>query len=177
MIFEVRDAKIQDCGKMARILRIEHHTEIAKTGFDAHRELRSIFANSFYRKALLIDEKLIAMGGVTGGALATVGYVWLAVSNDARKHPLSVIRHARAELDRMMVMKRSLAAMVLADDDAAKRAAVFLGFYPAEGTPFGIHTRNARATQQRILENDVDLRLPCGNTYHIGLIYHPERVN
>ena len=177
MKFEVREAKPQDCGRMARILRIEHQAEIAKTGLETHRELRATFESSYYRRALLLDGRLIAIGGCSGDSISMLGFVWLALSNEARQHPLAIMRHVRAELDRMMIMKRELMATVLAGDEAAKRAAVFLGFYPGACEPFGNHTRSARATLRRTLENDTSLRLPCGETYHIALIYHPERPN
>jgi len=177
MTFEVVEAKPWQCGQMARILRIEHQAEIAKTGLEIHRELRRTFEESFYRRALLRDGQLIALGGCAGDSISTFGYVWLAVSNEARKYPLAIMRHVRAEIDRMMVMKRELMATVLAKDDAAVRTAVFLGFYPGRCEPFGNHTRLARATLRRTLENDTNLRLPCGETYHIALIYHPERPN
>ncbi len=176
MKFEVIEAKAFHCGQMARILRAEHQAEIAKTGFGIHRELVGTFESSFYRRALLLDGRLIALGGCAGSSLATLGYVWLAVSNEARKHPLAIMRHARTELARMMITKRDLMATVLAEDEAAKRTAVFLGFYPGRCEPFGNRTRHARMTLRRELENDTNLRLPCGDTYHIALIFHPERA-
>ena len=175
--FETVEAKAFHCGQMARMLRSEHLVEISKTGLQAHRELRGTFDNSCYRRALLMDGKLIALGGCGGYSLETAGFVWLALSNEARRHPLAVMRHVRAELDKMMVMKRNLAATVLAGDDAAKRAAIFLGFYPMACEPFGNHIRQARMTLRRMAENDTNLRLPCGDTYHIVLAYHPERAN
>ncbi len=147
--YEIVEARLQHCGQMVRLMRREQREAIGRAGYDPHRELRARFDKSAIRRALLIDGHLAALGGVMGTLLAPHGFVWLVLSEEACRHPLALVRIARRELACVMATYRELATIVLADDAAARRFAIFLGFHVAEdeyGNPSQIPIGRARAT-------------------------------
>ncbi len=176
--FQIIPAKPWHCGAMVRRLRIEHRMAVAKLGLDSHRELSDRFGQSAFRRALLIDGHLEALGGVTGSLLSGEGYVWLALSQCAARYPLALVREARAQLEQIMVTKRVLVTSVLDDDIAAKRFAIFLGFVPA--LPGGLAaaspavSRAGRRTLARWLDEDDEARIPLGIGSAQALAYWAE---
>jgi hypothetical protein len=119
-VFTVIEARPWHCGRMARLLRIEHASAIARLGIDSHRELSSRFGESAFRRAWLIDGELAALGGVTGPQMAAWGFLWLALSERARRYPVAIVKEAKRQLAEIMVVKRELATTIL-DNDAAAR--------------------------------------------------------
>lgn len=171
--FTIIEAKPYHCGQMSRLLRAEHREAIARVGADIHREMRARFDASSFRRAWMIDGRLAALGGVVGTSLSTYGFVWLALTNEARRYPLAVVREARRQLDEIMTVRRELATTIIGGDEAAKRLAVFLGFHVSESGPGSrAYSRFARRDLARHLENDPELRLPIGNGYAVALGYH-----
>lgn len=175
--FRIIEAKPWHCGQMARLLRSEHAQAIAMIGVDSHRELRSVFDASSFRRVWLIDNKMAALGGVTGSKLAATGFVWLALSEGARRFPVAVVHEARRQLDEIMSIKRELATTILNGDTAAKRLAIFLGFHVADDGPGAVaHSRQGRIRLSNYLENDPDCRIPIGPSYAIAMGYHHEEA-
>lgn len=175
--FTIIDAKTFHCGQMVRMLRYEHQQVVARIGIDSHRELRARFDNSSFRRAWLIDGKLAAIGGVTGGKLSSQGYIWLAISNLAMRYPLAMIREARRQLDEIMVTKRDLLTMILDGDETSKRFAVFLGFVPL-GDEW-VARANSRYGRRHIAEkiaNMSESRVKIGNGFAVPMTYQPEQV-
>ncbi len=170
--FEIIPAKPWHCGAMVRRLRAEHALAVARLGLDSHRELADRFGQSAFRRALLIDGHLEALGGVTGSLLSSEGYVWLALSARAARFPLALVRHARNQLDEIMVTKRVLVTSVLDDDMAAKRFAVYLGFVLADddGAEPAVSRHGRRLLGCRI-EGDHEARIPLGNGSAVALAY------
>ena len=113
---------------MVRKLRSEHSAAVARLGVNTHRELRRAFDTSSYRRALLIDDALAGLGGVTGSAMARAGSVWLAITQDATRHPHLICRLARAALDDIFAVKRELRTFILPADKTSFRFAKLLGF-------------------------------------------------
>lgn len=129
--FAVIEAKPWHVGQMVRILRREQRAENGLIDFNAHRELRNRFMESSWRRAWLMDGKLAALGGVNGPAVANTGMVWLAISEDAVKHPVAVTRMVLRQLKEIMQVKRELTTVVLDTDEASKRFARWIGFRPS----------------------------------------------
>jgi len=116
------------CGRMVRQLRTEHRAAIARLGVNTHRELRRAFDDSAYRRALLIDGKLAALGGVTGPALAASGTIWLAITQEATAHPHLIARLALRHLREILRIKRELDTYILPADETSLRFAKMMGF-------------------------------------------------
>lgn len=171
--FSVIPARPYHCGQMVRLLRVEHQAAIARLGLDSHRELRERFEQSSFRRAWLIDGKLAALGGVTGGKISGTGFLWLAISERARKYPVAIVKEARKQLAEVMEIKRELATTILNGDAAARRLAIYLGFHVADEGPGAIaHSRFARRDLSRHLDVDPDIRIPIGDGFAIAMGYH-----
>lgn len=173
--FEIVAAKPWHCGQMARMLRDEHKRAVLGIGVDLHRELRSRFEASGYRRAWLIDGRLAGLGGVVGTLLAPSGYVWLVLTQRALRYPIAVVKEARRQLDLIMMVKNELATVILPQDTAALRLAVFLGFHVADqglGSP--AHTRAERLALRRYLDAASELRIPMAHGEVIPVGYHHE---
>lgn len=128
--FQIIPARAWHCGQMCRLLRSAHREAVTAIGIDAHRELRDRFEASAFRRAWLVDGRLGALGGVVGSPLATEGFVWLAIAENALRHPVVVAREARRQIDRLMDTRRMLTTLALDDDPRALRFALHLGFEP-----------------------------------------------
>lgn len=168
--FEIVDAKPWHCGQMCRLLRVEHHRSLAMIGADVHRELRARFDESSYRKAWLIDGRLAALGGMTGTAMSAHGLIWMALSHDAMRFPLAVVKEARRQIDMMMMVRRELATMILGGDETSRRFAVFLGFR-VDDQAVPAFSKQGRRALLRHIDSDPDLRIPLGKGYAIGMGY------
>lgn len=173
--FEIIEAKPYHCGKMSRLLRLEHASAIARLGIDSHREMRARFDDSCFRRAWLIDGQLAGLGGVCGPSAAAWGFLWLALSERARKYPIAIIKEARRQLDEIMVVKTELATTILSEDAAAKRLAIFLGFHVADDGPGAqAHSRFARRDLARHIEATPEVRIPLGSGFAVAMGYHKE---
>lgn len=145
---------------------------VAKLGLDSHRELSERFGQSAFRRALLIEGDLEALGGVTGSLLSGEGYVWLALSARAQAYPKALVRLARQQLDEIMGTKRVLVTSVLDDDLAAKRFAVYLGFVLADDdSARPAASRHGRRLLARRLEESHEARIPLGKGSAVALAY------
>lgn len=165
-VVEVQDAKPWHCGQALRAMRAEHRRALEKLGVGAnqHRELRAIFEASTIRKACFADGKLAALWGVTGTLASNIGYVWLVLTETAMRYPIETVRRARQELAVLMETQFELATTVVAEDPAALRFALALGFHTS-------HTeteKNRKVLAQR-LAVDETLRLPVGGGFVIPL--------
>lgn len=174
-IFQVIEAKPFHCGQMARLLRVEHRKALALVGVDTHRELRASFDDSYFRKAWLIDGKLAGLGGVRGTSLSPFGFVWLALSAEALKYPLEIVREARWQMRFIMTTKMEIYTTLIDHDETARRFAVFMGFHVAEeGEGARAHTRGGRRALVRYIEEDHPQRVPFGDSHVVAMGYHEE---
>lgn len=173
--FEIRDAKYFDCGRIARMLRVEHEAALIRLGVHSHREIRSTFEASCYRKAFLIDGKLAGLGGVMAPLLSPAGFVWLALSDRATRYPMAIIKYAKKHLAEVMVqqMKTELHTTVLMDDPAALRLAIFLGFHVSdEGLGSAAETRSGRRTLREYIVSTPELHLQHRDARLVVMGYH-----
>jgi hypothetical protein len=127
--FEIIEARPYHCGQIVRRLRHDMHSAFFALGVDPHKELRTCFDDSYLRKAWLIDGKLEGLGGVFGGALSSSGYIWLALSQEATRYPVAMVKEARKQMAEIATTKHSLRATVLEQDKAAERFIGRLGFH------------------------------------------------
>jgi hypothetical protein len=127
--FEVVDARLFHCGPMIRALRNDHKVAFMALGVHkAHHELRACFDDSHFRRSWLINGRVAGIGGVRGTLCSPVGYIWLALSQDATHYPIQIMREARAQIAEIMEVKRSLGTTILKADSASVRFAERLGF-------------------------------------------------
>lgn len=124
---ELIDAKPHHCGQIARRLRREHGDLLAQMGVSSHADLRTRFdASPHYRKAWLVDGKLMGIGGLDGSMAASDGFIWLALAEGVSG--VSFARMALGEFDRLFLIKRRISTFILKDDTDSLRFAYFLGF-------------------------------------------------
>jgi hypothetical protein len=168
--FEIIEAKMHHCGKMVRRLRSEHARLIGELGVDPHRELTNILYASSYRRAWLIDGELAALGGVAGALASPHGYVWLAVSELALKYPLAMVKEARRQLETIMTTRSRLTTILIGNDAAARRFAIFLGFRVSSKGGGVTLSRLARRDVD-LLTNTVDVWRPYGRGHVIDMHY------
>lgn len=126
--FETIDAKPYHCGQIVRVLRHEHHDALMWLGVDTHRELRTCFDGSYMRRAWLCDGRLIGLGGIMGAALSSSGFIWLALSQEATRYPVAMLKEARRQVDEALRSKTTLIAATVAGDEKAARFIQALGF-------------------------------------------------
>ena len=173
--FQVIEASMRHCGQMSRILRLEHQKALALVGVNTHREIRATFDESYFRRAWLIDGKLAALGGVRGSLLSPYGFVWLALSSEALKYPIQIVKTAQWQMRFILRTKKELYTTVLDDDASAKRFAVFMGFHVAdEGEGSRAWSRPARRALVQYISQASDRRLPFGDSYVVAMGYHEE---
>ena len=175
--FEIIEARAYHCGQMARILRHEHQKAVAMIGIDSHRELRGRFDDSSFRKAWLIDGKLAALGGVTGSLLSTVGYIWLAFSNEAMRYPIQIVKESRLQIAEIMTVKTTIYTTILDGDEASKRFAIFVGFVPADDERQSPATsRFGRMDLARRFDQNTEARIAVGKGYAIALCHQRQEA-
>lgn len=138
---ELIEAKEFHTGRITRSLRVVHRDLLLRMHVDVHRDLRETFDQSMWSKAWLLDDRLMAIGGVTGSVMSTEGMVWLALSEDALPHSYRIAREAMRQLDRIMLVRRKLSTLVLKEDRPAIRFAHFMGFQ--DGRPATINGAKA----------------------------------
>ena len=165
--FEIVEAKAWHCGAMSRLLRLEHQKAVAMIGLNSHRELRAAFDDSIFRRAWYVDDHLAALGGVTGPAVSSYGFVWLAFSNSATKYPMAIIKESRRQIAEIMRIKRLLICTIVEGDEASERLAIFLGFVPARSADhvFPASSRFGRKEVARQLKEREEARVPLGTGY------------
>lgn len=170
--FQTIEMRSYHCGQIVRRLRMEYLLALARIGRDPHKELRAAYDDSAIRIAWMVNGTLAAVGGVCGPSAAATGYVWLAISEDATRYPVALLREVTRQLDFIMLTKRALQATIIGGDDAAKRFAVFLGFHVSDdGLGASAFTRIGRRSLTRHLDTVPDLRIPIGAGYAIGMDY------
>jgi hypothetical protein len=164
------------CCQIWHRLRKEHRAACDRAGADGHRELHAIFDQSSFTRAMFAHGKIIALGGVHGSVLSSIGFVWLALSEDAKRHPIAIVKEARKHLDMAMTTKQEVATTIIGGDEAAQRFAVFLGFHVShEGRGQRAYSRFGRRDLGRYIDHETDLRISVGRSYAVNLGYHLER--
>lgn len=173
MKVEIVDAKRWHVGAIMHRLRHEHALALDRVGEDAHREFRTVFDDSAFKKALLIDGRLAAVGGVHGTLAESTGYAWIAISQGATKYPLTLVREVRRQLELLGAMKQELATTIIGGDEAAKRFAIFLGFHVEHGgMGEPAFSKPGRKRLSEHLDTTPDIRIPWKKGYVIPMGFH-----
>lgn len=167
--YQIVPASIRHIKPMAARLRAAACITLQGFGYEPRRALHRAFLASYYCRTAVLDGKPIAMWGTKSVLLGDEALVWLVLSDEVTKMPLSVVKEARAELAKIMDDYREVAITVLPDDEAAIRFAVFLGFHDRDNDD-GHFTRKDMC--QQIRENP-NYRIPIGDSYVVALGYHP----
>lgn len=177
MKLDIIDAKIFHCGAIIRAMRVDHQRALMAMGVPIHRELRRMFDGSYYRRAAFIDGALAAVWGVESTPICSDGLVWLVLAQHAMKHPFTIMRQARKELAALAGSKVQLSTTVIADDEAAIRLAVALGFEVANDMRGAkAETKVGRGRLMRYLQGNPDLLVPAGTAKQIGIVWRREAV-
>jgi hypothetical protein len=121
--FTVIPAQSKHCCQIWHRLRAEHRRAIETVGADGHRELHNIFDQSSFARAMYADDRIIALGGVAGSILSPLGFVWIALAQEAARYPLALVKEVRRQIETVMVAKAEIATTIIGGDDAAKRFA------------------------------------------------------
>lgn len=137
--FRIIEAREYHCGQIIRRLREEHHAAIMGLGVNAHREIRAKFDDSAFRRAWLIDDRLAGLGGVTGPLASSSGFIWLALTAQATRYPVAIMKEAQRQIDQILETKRDLVTSLIPGDRTAIRFATRLGFEVAHTSmvPYG----------------------------------------
>lgn len=133
--FRVIEGREHHCGQIVRRLRENQREILIGLGVNAHREIRTNFDVSAFRRAWLVDGRLAALFGVTGPLLTAQGYCWLALSDIATKYPIEVVKETKRQFAIIMQTKREIYTTLLPEDRAAIRFADVLGFEQAHAAP------------------------------------------
>lgn len=96
----------------------------------ARRQIRQHIAASRECWSAVLHGKCLAMWGVWGDTLATDGYVWFCVSEEARKHTRMMANASRLWLAHLLYDEGflTLNGLILDGDQRVARYAEFLGF-------------------------------------------------
>jgi hypothetical protein len=165
-------ASVRHIKPMAARLRAAACITLQGYGHEPRRALHRVFLASFYCRTALIEDKPVAMWGVTGTLLGEQAYVWLVISDEIAGMPYAIVREAKRELATIMQDYSEIATTVLPDDDAAIRFAIYLGFHDRHDD----RHLNRRETEREI-RSDPRNRIPIGDSYVIGLGYHPAEAH
>lgn len=171
MNLTVTEGKLRHCGQICRLMRADHEMVLRRMNVPIHRELRAMFAGSYYTRAAFVDGHLSALWGLLGSMLDPEGLVWMVLAQHAMRYPATVARVAREEIARMAEGKEFLFTTVAAEDEVAQRFAAFLGFQPKDGGMEPVADRRGRRAMLRYFRDNPDLMVQAGASQQIGVIY------
>ncbi len=127
-MIQIVNAKPVHVGIIAGQLTDDERAVFAVQGRDARRVIRGFFRQSSYRRTALLEERPIAIWGITGTLASSFGILWLRLASAARKLPRLVVEQGREELSRMLGVRREIVIYVPEQDYRALRFAEFFGF-------------------------------------------------
>ncbi len=133
--FSIIEGREFHCGQIVRHLREGQRAAVLGLGVNPHREIRTNFDASAFRRAWLVDGKLGALFGITGSLASSHGYCWLALSQAGTRYPVEIVKETRRQFGIIMQTKRELYTTLLPEDRAAIRFADWLGFEQAHTVP------------------------------------------
>ena len=124
--YVIVDAKWHHCGALGR--KICDGRCFCEAGVDPIKKLRECFSDSIVAKSVVQDGKVIAMGGIKSSLMGKKAEIWCAISSEFARHPIAVVKEAKAQLRALLKIKPELCATVPEKDVAAIRFAKILGF-------------------------------------------------
>jgi hypothetical protein len=151
MSVDLVPATLAHLREIARTMRAEDRDEVESAGFTVRHLLHSLYQDSTLRRAALVDGELAAVWGLQGVMASDVGYPWLFTSAVVERVPFAYFRVARAEIERMLVTKRTLISHCTASYLRSARTFQMLGFtlgVPDEFGPRGCLYRSLTMTRE-----------------------------
>lgn len=133
--FEVVEGRLHHCGQLIHRMRTEHFEALTAFGINhklAHKALVESFNASSFRRAWLIDGKIAGLGGVHGMMASSTGFIWMVLTQEATKYPVSVIKEARKQIEEIMLTRCQLNTSIITRDVTALRFAEYMGFRAGE---------------------------------------------
>lgn len=167
--YEIVTASPRHLRRLSSDLRMASCMALDRFGVDHRRGLHHAFVQSFYCRTALMDGRPVAMWGAVGSILDDGVFVWMAMSNRLTAMPPLVLRVARSELRAIMDRYGQISTTVLPDDEASLQFAVALGFHDRDED----EDLGRRKSLARSILADPRYKLPIGDSYAIGLAYHP----
>jgi hypothetical protein len=137
---QVVEATVAHAEQLAPRMRSADTLEVqSSAGMTPLAALLASLRASVYSRALLIDGEPAALWGVApaAGDDQDIGVVWLLTGDLADRHPLALMVHCRAELQRMLEVRPVLTNAVDERYPGAVRWLRWLGFEVGEAVPFG----------------------------------------
>lgn len=127
-VFEIIEGRRHHCGQIARRLRAEQAEATVRLGMHVHRRLTEVFERSHFCRAWLIDGRLCGLGGLESPLLSSTGVVWLALTDEACRFPVALVKETRRQLQEIMRTKRQIITTLFENDSSSRRFAIHLGF-------------------------------------------------
>jgi len=168
MTYEIVRGSVRHIRPMARRMRAAGAVALQSLGADPRRAFHDVVLGSRYCRTALSEGVPIAMWGIHGAIMASEAEVWLVLSDDAARIPISVVREARASLKEILASYARVTTVVIPDDEASVRFALYLGFCAAGEAEGRVGGHRARA--RRIL-SDPQLKVPVGDGFVVALTY------
>lgn len=127
--YTTTEARPHHCGALIHKLRSEQRAIALGLGVSAHKHLRLAFDNSGITRAWVDEDgSILALMGVSGPLLMTEGTVWAALSQEATRYPIQIVKQAKKQLMSIMLIKHRLYADPFVADPISIRFAKRLGF-------------------------------------------------
>jgi hypothetical protein len=168
-VYSVVAASPRHIKPMAAQLRAAACITLQDFGYEPRAALHRAFIASRYCRTALMDGKPVAMWGAKGTLLGEEALVWLVLSDEVTKMPVSVVKEARAELAVIMDDHKEVAITVLPNDEAAIRFAVAMGFHDRENDDGHLSRKEMVAA----IVADPRMKIPIGDSFVIALGCHP----
>ncbi len=127
-VYTIVPAKMHHCGILGRKICDGRWLSYRIANVDPKQKIRECFSQSCVAKSVIMDGKVVAMGGLTGSLMSRSGIVWLVVSREFTRYPIALVKEAKAQLSELLKMKPEIHATVVEQDSTARHFAKFLGF-------------------------------------------------
>jgi hypothetical protein len=115
--------------EMCAVLRDRERRAFERWGGDPERRIRHEVATSFLSYAALVDDEVVALGGVKcDGILSDEAYVWMICSERIDAVPVAFVRGAMRAFSLVKQRFRTIYGLVAADFDRSVRWLGWMGF-------------------------------------------------
>ncbi len=134
---EIIAAEIGHVYRLAKNLRDLDRREFTCAGLDPRRALRKAFRDSIIARTGFVDGEIAAMFGVGGTIMGGEGRIWLLTTPAVERVPVTFVREARRELDRLLPLFPVLHGVVQTSYHQAVAFLILLGFSLGEAFRLG----------------------------------------
>lgn len=133
--YVILPCRLSHLAELARTMRAEDRAEIEGAGFHPKHIMFTLWKESAYRRAALVDGEVAACWGDAAGTLEPEAIMWLTTAPVIERVPFAFAREARREIQRLFETRLLLHADVAADYDRSLRFWAMLGFKIGEPRP------------------------------------------